>query len=88
VADLLRRYTDRRSGVPWIRTTARIWGQRQIATFEALCAMTGRRPHELVSDIVLDELWALGDDPEFRKLAREAREHRRRALLGEDGTDG
>lgn len=84
MADHLRRYTDRRSGVPWVRTTVRIWGERQIGAFEAICAGTGRRPHEMASDIVLDELWALGVDPAFRKLGFEGREHRRRVLPGEE----
>ena len=84
-ANPLRRYTDRRSGIPWVRTTVRVWGERQVGTFEALCERTGRKPHELASDIVLDELWSLSDDPEFRNLSRENGGHRRRVLLEETG---
>jgi hypothetical protein len=75
----VRRYTNRRSGVPWARTTVRISGERQIALFDAMCRTTGRRRDELAADIVLDELLAAGSDPKLRKLAREGRRHRAEA---------
>ena len=53
----LRRYADPRSGVPYVTTTVRIYGARQIATFEALCEATGRRPHQLAADIVVEHVW-------------------------------
>ena len=40
----MRRYTGSRTGVPWARTTVRIWGGPQIALFEAMCEATGRLP--------------------------------------------
>jgi len=73
----MRRYTDSRSGVPWVRTTARIWGEQQIQAFEAMCVATGRLPHELVSDMVLAELHEAVGTREFRQLAREGRDWRR-----------
>ena len=72
----MRRYTESRTGVPWARTTVRIFGERQIALFEAMCRYTGRRPDELAADIVLDELMAAGADPERRRLAWDRRQDR------------
>jgi hypothetical protein len=82
----MRRYTERRSGVPLARTTVRISGERQIATFEAMCAATGREPHELASDIVLAELWAAGNNPGLWDLARQERQYRIGATRGTRAT--
>jgi hypothetical protein len=75
----MRRYTESRTGVPWARTTVRIWGERQIALFEAMCKHTGRRPDELAADIVLDELMAAEPEPKRRKLAAQGRQYRAQA---------
>lgn len=80
----MRRYTESRTGVPWVRTTVRIWGEPQIALFEAMCEATGRLPDELAADIVLDELMAAGTDPKRRKLAREGRQYRAEAARSPD----
>lgn len=40
---------------------------------------TGRRPDELASDIVLDELLSAGPDPTLRKLGQEGRLYRMEA---------
>jgi len=71
----MRRYTDPRSGVPSVRITVRIWGERQIATFEAMCEATGRKPHELAGDIVAGEMWEAQDGR--AKMGRLARQQRR-----------
>jgi hypothetical protein len=73
---LLSHRTDTRSGVPYITTTVRVFGAEQIATFERMCETAGRQPHELASDIVLDELWLAGGKPPFRRMAREQRRWR------------
>lgn len=70
---LLSHRTGTRSGVPYITTTVRIYGAEQIATFERMCETAGRQPHELASDIVLDELWLTAGGPKFRRLARDQR---------------
>jgi len=77
-----RRHTDPRTGVPSIRVTVRISGERQIATFEAICAATGRRPHELAADMVREELWEAGPDPALAREARAARKQRIRRTIG------
>jgi hypothetical protein len=74
---LLRPKTGKRSGVPYITTTVRIYGEQQIATFGRLCEVAGRQPHELASDIILDEVWSLSGSAAFRKLAREQRQWRK-----------
>jgi hypothetical protein len=80
----LRRYADRRTGVPWIRVTVRVSGKRQIELFEAMCAATGRRPHELAGDVLLAELWEAGPDPALAREARVARKWRIRRARGRD----
>lgn len=74
---MMRRSTDKRSGVPFITTTVRIYGAPQIATFEAMAQNTGRKPHELAADIVVGEMWEAGGTPGMRKLGREQRKWRR-----------
>lgn len=86
MADFLRRYTDRRSGVPWVRTTVRIWGEQQIATFEAMCEATARSPHELAGDIVVGEMWEAGPDPAMGRLARKDRKWRIGRVTGRGRT--
>ena len=76
----MKRWVHALSGVPWISTTTRVMGEKQIATFERMCERTGRKPFELASDIVLGELWEAGDNPKLRKLAREQRRYRLNAV--------
>jgi len=52
----VKRYTSDRTGVPYVKTTVRIYGERQIETFEAMCAVNGRRPHQMAADIMLDAI--------------------------------
>lgn len=75
----MKRWIHRLSGVPYVSTTVRIMGEQQIATFEAMCERTGRKPFQLASDIVLSELWENGPNPGLRRLGREARRDRRPA---------
>lgn len=58
----LRRRTFVRSGTVYVRTTCAILGS-MVDVFEALCFLEGRRPHELVADIVLDRLREAAIDP-------------------------
>ena len=77
-----RRHTDPRTGVPSIRVTVRISGERQIATFEAMCAAVGCRPHQLAADLLLGELHEAGPDPALAREARAARRERIRRTSG------
>ncbi|MFG1620197.1 hypothetical protein ACGFI3_46250 [Nonomuraea wenchangensis] len=77
----LTRQIDARTGVPWTRTQTRVLGEAQIRTFEALCRIGGRRPHELASDLVLQALRELRYDPEVQKVIAEISE----ALADPDG---
>jgi hypothetical protein len=54
-------------------TSIRIFGQDQIDTFKAMCALAGRRPHELAYDIVLDAIRAARHDHEVQHLVRAVR---------------
>ena len=54
-----------------VKTTASVYGNRQIEIFEAMCASRGRRPHELASDILLDAIREAQHDHEMQE-AREA----------------
>jgi hypothetical protein len=57
-------------------------GDKQITTFERMCELTGRKPYQLASDIVLGELWEAGDNPGLRRLAREQRRWRLSLMRG------
>jgi hypothetical protein len=81
----VKRWTHRLSGVPYISTTVRIMGTQQIATFEAMCERTGRKPFQLASYIVLSELWEAGPDPHFRRLGRQDRRWRRGRMVSGGG---
>jgi hypothetical protein len=54
--------------------TVRIYGQAQIDTFEAMCALAGRAPHELAYDFVLERIRDGQADHETQHLAALARE--------------
>lgn len=47
-----------------------IYGERQIATFEAMCALAGRAPHELAYDWVLDRVCSGQADHQTQYLVR------------------
>ncbi|MEU8364934.1 hypothetical protein AB0C27_53865 [Nonomuraea sp. NPDC048882] len=70
----LTRQIDARTGMPWTRTQTRVLGEAQIRIFEALCRITGRRPHELATDLVLQALRELCYDPEVQKVIAEISE--------------
>jgi len=78
----VKRWIHALSGVPWARTTVRIMGERQIAAFERMCEVTGRKPYELASDIILDELWLAGSTPGLKRQARDNRRWRQDRMLG------
>lgn len=42
-----------RTDTPYLRFSVVVMGQAQIDTWDAMCALTGRRPHQLAADIVL-----------------------------------
>jgi hypothetical protein len=66
----MKRYTTGQDGVPHARTTVRIYGERQIAIWEAMCAASGRRPHELAADIILGAIQAREHDHGIQHLAQ------------------
>ena len=66
-----------RTGVPFLRTSAVILGDKQIDTFEAMLALTGRRPHQLVADLILAAIQNGQADPEVQHMAAFLRESRR-----------
>jgi len=58
------------------RTSVRILGTAQVETFRAMCALAGRRPHELAYDIVLEAIRAAQEDPDHQALVAAARRHK------------
>ena len=70
-----------RGDVPYIKTTTTIMGQRQIDTWLALIALTGRRSNELASDMVLDAIRDQQEDPEVKTIMRGARRSRSGLLV-------
>lgn len=58
-----------------MRTSVRILGQAQIDTFRAMCALAGRRPHELAYDLVLDAIREAQHDHETRALVGAVRRY-------------
>lgn len=48
---------------------------RMVDVFDALCFLEGRRPHELVHDIVLEHLRAAEADPHVATAIRLRRAH-------------
>ncbi len=70
-----RRPGPRPATCPTFKTSMRILGQAQIDTFRAMCALRGRRPHQLVADIVLAAIREAQQDPSTQALVRSARRH-------------
>jgi hypothetical protein len=54
-----------------------ILGEKQIETFEAMLACTGRREHQLVADIVLAAIQKAETDPKVQQVAAWLKESRR-----------
>jgi len=67
----------KRTGVPFVRTSCMVLGEKQIDTFEAMLACTSRKPHELVADIVLAAIQKGQTDPEVQRVAAWLKESRR-----------
>jgi hypothetical protein len=67
----------KRTGVPFVKTSCMILGDRQIDTFEAMLALTGRRPNQLVADLILAAIQKGQADPEVQHMAALLREGRR-----------
>jgi hypothetical protein len=79
-------------GHPYIRTTVRIYGDLQIETFEAMCAVLARRPHQLAADMVLDGIRKGRRDKNIQSVVASIRGRRRetarrglRLIRGGDG---
>ncbi|HEY3718312.1 MAG TPA: hypothetical protein VGL39_27635 [Jatrophihabitantaceae bacterium] len=45
-----------RAPVERFKTSVVVMGERQVDEFQALCALLGRRPHQLAADMVLTEI--------------------------------
>jgi hypothetical protein len=67
----------KRTGVAMVRTSCMILGDKQIDTFEAMLACTGRKEHQLVADIVLAAIQKAETDPKVQQMAAWLRESRR-----------
>jgi hypothetical protein len=65
-----------------LKTSVRVLGQDQVDDFAALCALRGRRPHELAADMVLDAIRAARQDPETARALRTIRLARRMHRAG------
>ena len=59
-----------------LKTSVRILGERQVETFRAMCALAGRRPHELAADIVLDAIREAQHDHETQALVQSVKRYR------------
>lgn len=68
------------------KTTTTVMGQQQVDEFDALCALLGRRRHELASDMVLDALRAYRNDPAVAPLVQALLRNRRAYQREQNGT--
>ncbi len=59
-----------------LRTSVRILGEAQVDTFRAMCALLGRRPHELAYDIVLEAIREAQHDHETQALVGAVRRYK------------
>lgn len=57
-----------RSQTSSVKTSVLILGDRQIETFEALCHLRRRDPHQLAADIVLEAILDAETDHEVQEL--------------------
>lgn len=74
--------TRRRVPRDELRTTYRVHGADAVDEFRALCLLLGRRPHQLVAELVSDRIAQIfSDDPDLAdgvaQLVTAARNHRR-----------
>lgn len=53
---------------PRVKTTASVFGTRQIETFEAMCVISAQLPHEMVTDILLVAIRAAQHDHEVQEV--------------------
>lgn len=69
------------------KTSIRILGDAQIDTFRAMCALRGRRPHELAYDIVLAAIRGAQHDHETQAMVAAAKRYRSglKLVSGEGG---
>ncbi len=58
---------DARTGVPYITTTVRIYGERQIRAFQVMAIDQARQPWQLAADIVLDGIRSGLRDPRIAR---------------------
>jgi hypothetical protein len=58
------------------KTSVRILGERQVETFRAMCALAGRRPHELAADIVLEAIREAQHDHQTQQLVQAVKRYR------------
>lgn len=64
-----KRYSDARTGVPYITVSVRIYGERQIATWQAMCFVSSRKAHQLAADILLRAIRRGQRDPGIQAVA-------------------
>lgn len=72
----MKRHTFGRSNTPCVKTSCMVLGERQIETFEAMCAIAGRKPYQLVADIVLDAIREAQADHDVQALVVHSRRFR------------
>jgi hypothetical protein len=73
----VKRYTSSPDDVPHARTTVRIYGEPEIEIWEAMCAASGLRPHELAASIVLRAIRDGQYDHATQRLAQIIRRQQR-----------
>lgn len=86
---------DARTGVPYVTTTVRISGEKQIETWQAMCLVQSQRPHQLAGEIVLQAIRRAQQDKNIRALTetlhgwreRHAKPERRLRLVKAAGDD-
>jgi hypothetical protein len=69
------------AAVPVSKAVATIMGRAQLDTWEAMCALRGRAPHELASDLVLAAIRWGQHDHETQALVAAVRAYGRGRLL-------
>jgi hypothetical protein len=68
-----------------MKTSVRILGRNQVDTFRAMCALAGRRPHELAADIILDAIRAAEHDHDVQHLVHAVRRYQSGLRLAYSG---
>jgi len=67
------------------KTSVRVLGLEQVDTFRAMCALAGRRPHEMAADIVLAAIREAQRDRATQALVHAVRRHQSGLRLVYDG---